>query len=107
LAQHGVHESGLAVVNMGNDGDITYRLGHREFFLLLAWPMGYGLGDNTVISGQGSESPFGALSTATIAAQCGNFYCISSVEKRGFGGRRRVEPSEPGAGCPRYTGLAC
>jgi len=33
-------------------------------------------------SDQGSESPFGALSTATIAAQCGIFYCISSVESR-------------------------
>jgi hypothetical protein len=42
--------------------------------------MGYGLGDNTVISSQGSESPFGALSTAKLAAHCGNFYCISSVE---------------------------
>jgi len=35
-----------------------------------------------VVSDQGSESPFGALSTATIAAQCGNLYCISSVENR-------------------------
>jgi hypothetical protein len=65
---------------MGNDGDITYRLGHRGVFLLLAWPMGYGLGDNTVISGQGSESPFGALSTAKIAAHCGSFYSISKRE---------------------------
>jgi hypothetical protein len=32
LAQHGVHEGGLAVVNMGDDGDITYRLGHRGAF---------------------------------------------------------------------------
>jgi hypothetical protein len=44
--------------------------------------MGYGLGDNTVISDQGSESPFGALSTATIAAQCGSFYSISKRENR-------------------------
>ena len=29
LAQHGVDEGGLAVVNMGDDGDIAYRLGHR------------------------------------------------------------------------------
>ena len=29
LAQHGVNEGGLAVVNMGDDGDIAYRLGHR------------------------------------------------------------------------------
>ncbi len=32
LAQHGVNEGGLAVVNMGNDGDIAYRLGHRYSF---------------------------------------------------------------------------
>ena len=29
LAQHGVNESGFAVVDMGDDGDIAYRLGHK------------------------------------------------------------------------------
>ena len=29
LPQHGVYKGCLAVVNMGNDGDIAYRLGHR------------------------------------------------------------------------------
>jgi hypothetical protein len=80
LAQHGVHESCLAVVNMGDDGDITYRLGHRG-----AFPSS-GLADGLWVGGQysdqGSQSPFGALSTATIAAQCGNFYSISSGEHR-------------------------
>ena len=32
LPQHGINESGLTVVNMGDDGDITYRLGHRVAF---------------------------------------------------------------------------
>jgi hypothetical protein len=45
LAQHGVHESCLAVVNVGDDGDIAYRLGHRGAFLILVWPMGCGLGE--------------------------------------------------------------
>jgi hypothetical protein len=35
-----------------------------------------------VVSDQGSESPFGVLNTATIAAQCGNFYSISKWENR-------------------------
>jgi hypothetical protein len=32
LPQHGVYQGCLAVVNMGNDGDIAYRLGHRIAF---------------------------------------------------------------------------
>ena len=32
LAQHGVYEGCLAVVHMGNDGDITNRLSHRGAF---------------------------------------------------------------------------
>jgi hypothetical protein len=32
LPQHGIYERSLAVVNMGNDGDIPYRLGHRGDF---------------------------------------------------------------------------
>jgi hypothetical protein len=31
LPQHGVYEGCLAVVHMGDDGDIAYRLSHREF----------------------------------------------------------------------------
>jgi hypothetical protein len=44
LAQHGVHESGLAVVDMGNDGDITYRLGHRGAFPSFGSADGLGVG---------------------------------------------------------------
>ena len=29
LPQHGVNQRGLAMVNMGDDGDIAYRLAHR------------------------------------------------------------------------------
>ena len=39
LPQHGVYEGCLAVVNVGNDGDIAYRLGHRCGFPSLGvWP---------------------------------------------------------------------
>jgi hypothetical protein len=38
LAQHGVHERCLAMVDMGDDGDIAYRLSHREFFSFLFGP---------------------------------------------------------------------
>jgi hypothetical protein len=50
LAQHGVHKSGLAVVNMGDDGDIAYRLGHREFsfYWFGRWAMGLGDGNKAM-----------------------------------------------------------
>ncbi len=34
LAQHGVNQRGLAVVDMGDDGDIAYRLGHESWGFL-------------------------------------------------------------------------
>jgi hypothetical protein len=73
------------MVNMGNDGDIAYRLGHRGAFPSFGsadeamW-----LGDNTVVSDPGTESPCGALNTEKIAAHCDISYCISSRESRDF-----------------------
>ena len=37
LAQHGVNQGGLAVVDMGDDGDIAYRLAHRGGIPFLLW----------------------------------------------------------------------
>ena len=32
LAQHGIHECGLSMINMGDNGDIAYRLAHKFNF---------------------------------------------------------------------------
>ena len=66
LPQHGVHESRLAVVNMGNDGDIAYRLGHRGAFPSFG----------------SANGPWGwGTEIETIAAHCGSIHCISRAKK--------------------------
>src|ERR1039457_4004329 len=75
-----------------------------ELFLLLAWPMGYGLGDNTVIRDQKARL---ALSAPRQSQHSAAISILSAVGNTGFRGGRRVEPSESDAGSPRYTGLAC
>jgi hypothetical protein len=86
LPQHGVYQRGLTVVNMGNDGDIAYRLGHREFSFLFGSPC----------SGRGTIG-LGAP-RRRIATQCGFFYSISdsgrpaqSVRLRRRNWQRRTE----------------
>ena len=37
LAQHGVNQRGLAMVDMGDDGDIAYRLAHRVRYSFSLW----------------------------------------------------------------------
>ena len=32
MAQHGIHECGLSMINMGDNGDIAYRLAHKFNF---------------------------------------------------------------------------
>jgi hypothetical protein len=52
LPQHGVYEGCLAVVNMGDDGDIAYRLSHRGAFPSLgSAKRAIGLETNTGIRG--------------------------------------------------------
>jgi len=64
LTEHGVHQRGLSVVNVGNDGDISNRLGHRGAFPSFVRPM--------------RQCDRGAPG-GRVATQCGNFHSISSV----------------------------
>ena len=74
LPQHGIYEGCLAVVNMGNDGDIAYRLGHREVLSFLFRPpnferRGYGGWER-----HGGESPHNAAISILSAG------CVSEVQ---------------------------
>jgi hypothetical protein len=81
LPQHGVYEGCLAVVNMGNNGDIAYRLSHRGAFPSSGLAKrAMGLERNTGIRGQRSEDPQSTLSIEKFAAQCVTFYCSSSLK---------------------------
>ena len=54
LAQHGVNKGGLTVVNVGDDGDIAYRLAHRRsvpFLLGQTWDLRLGRPQAAIRSG--------------------------------------------------------
>jgi hypothetical protein len=53
LPEHGVHQGGLAMVHVGDDGDVANILLHRVFILFKSYPYGKAC---ALCSGAGSMS---------------------------------------------------
>jgi hypothetical protein len=87
LAQHGVYEGCLAVVNVGNDGDITDGLGHRGAFPSFGWAdMAFGVGGQhsdqwSVVSDQWSDGLYDALSFKRDSPRTAASSILTGAEK--------------------------